>query len=281
MENSFRDRRRPKYLLSGLTKCGSCGGGYAMISASHVGCSTARNKGTCANRQSIRREELEERVLGALSRHLMEPALFRAFCEEFTREMNRLRMEGRSALDAARVEIKRIDRELDTMLDLILKHGKGAAADRLHAKMLKLEARQKELQAALAEADEPPPLLHPEMAEHHSRQISELCAALREESEARRMDAADILRSLIREIVLTPEDGVLQIDLRGDLAGILAVSVGTGDAEGDCASQTAGGVRNANSRPRGAAVSSDLVQRVEMVAGARNHRYRHSLEVAI
>ena len=134
VENSFRDRRRPKYLLSGLTKCGCCGGGYAMISASHVGCSTARNKGTCPNRQSIRREELEERVLGALSRHLMEPALFRAFCEEFTREMNRLRMEGRSALDAARVEIKRIDRELDTMLDLILKHGKGDAADRLHAR---------------------------------------------------------------------------------------------------------------------------------------------------
>ena len=31
-ENHFRDRRRPRYLLSGLTRCGCCGGGYAMIS---------------------------------------------------------------------------------------------------------------------------------------------------------------------------------------------------------------------------------------------------------
>ncbi len=27
-ENHFRERRRPKYLSSGLTKCACCGGGY-------------------------------------------------------------------------------------------------------------------------------------------------------------------------------------------------------------------------------------------------------------
>ena len=34
--------RRPNYLLSGLLKCGSCGGGFSKISQSHYGCSTAR-----------------------------------------------------------------------------------------------------------------------------------------------------------------------------------------------------------------------------------------------
>jgi hypothetical protein len=33
-----------------------------MISATHVGCSTARNKGTCSNRVTIKRAALEERV---------------------------------------------------------------------------------------------------------------------------------------------------------------------------------------------------------------------------
>lgn len=254
-ENNFRDRRRPKYLLSGLTRCGCCGGGYAMISATHVGCSTARNKGTCLNRQSIRREELEERVLDALRQHLMDPALFREFCEEFTREMNRLRMDGHATLKAAESEIRRIDGELDTLLDLILKNGKGDAADRLHAKMLKLEARQKELQAALADADNPPPLLHPEMSQHYRRQVTEICAALREESEARRMEASDILRSLIDQIILTPEDGVLQVDLRGDLAGILAVAADQSDRP------------KRKKPPEGAAAFGDLVQQVEMVAG--------------
>lgn len=70
-ENTIRERRRARYLLSGLTRCGVCGGGYSMISATHVGCSTARNKGTCSNRASINRVELEDRVLGALRSKLM------------------------------------------------------------------------------------------------------------------------------------------------------------------------------------------------------------------
>lgn len=41
--------RRPNYLLSGLLKCGTCGGGFSKISQSHYGCSAARNKGTCDN----------------------------------------------------------------------------------------------------------------------------------------------------------------------------------------------------------------------------------------
>ena len=49
------DRRRPRYLLSGLMRCGVCGGGFAKISLHHFGCSTARNKGTCTNLLTIPR----------------------------------------------------------------------------------------------------------------------------------------------------------------------------------------------------------------------------------
>jgi site-specific DNA recombinase len=224
-ENHFRGRRRPKYLFSGLTKCGCCGGGYSMISADLVGCSTARNKGTCNNRKNIRRDQMEERVLNALRHHLMDPALFKEFCDEFTREMNRLRMEGRSSIDAAEAEIRKIDRELDKLMKLIMASDSDDAPTRMMKQMKDLENRQKELEAFLHEAEEPPPLLHPNMAHHYHVQVDELYAALQEESEARRMVAVDVLRSLIREIILTPEDGALQIDVRGDLAGILAVSL--------------------------------------------------------
>jgi site-specific DNA recombinase len=223
-ENHLRERRRPKYLFSGLTKCACCGGGYTMISADLVGCATARNKGTCNNRRNIRRDQLEARVLNALRHRLMEPALFKEFCDEFTREMNRLSMDGRASIDTAQTEIKRIDRELDTLLDLILK---GGAADRINEKMVKLEVRKKHLQSFLMEAEEPPPLLHPNMAHHYRVQVAELHEALQEDSETKRMAAADIIRSLVKEIVLTPEEGELKIDVRGDLAGILEVSLKT------------------------------------------------------
>jgi hypothetical protein len=39
------DRRRPRYLLSGLIVCGACGGSYTKISANLFGCAAARNKG--------------------------------------------------------------------------------------------------------------------------------------------------------------------------------------------------------------------------------------------
>lgn len=64
-QKPFWDRRRPPNLFSYLVKCGECGGGCSMISQTHIGCSTARNKGTCANRLSMKRESLEDAVLGA------------------------------------------------------------------------------------------------------------------------------------------------------------------------------------------------------------------------
>lgn len=245
-ENHFRDRRRPKFLFSGLTKCACCGGGYSMISADLIGCSTARNKGTCANRTNIRRDRMEERVLNALRYHLMDPALFKEFCDEFTREMNRLRMEGRTSINAAQAEVKRIDRELDRLMALILASDDEESPLRMMKQMKKLEARKGELEGFLADAEEPPPLLHPEMASYYRAQVADLYDALQEETEAKRLKAGEVLRSLVKEIILTPKDDELLIDVRGDLSGILAVSL----------------KRNTPAAEAG-------VSQVEMVAGAR------------
>jgi hypothetical protein len=61
-------------------------GGYAMIPKDLLGCATAR-KGTCENRVNIRRDALEASVLNGLRRHFMDSALFKEFCDEFTREI--------------------------------------------------------------------------------------------------------------------------------------------------------------------------------------------------
>ena len=152
----------------------------------------------------------------------MEPALFKEFCDEFTREMNLLRMEGRAAIDAAASEVKRIDRELDRLVDVILK---GGAADRFNKTMVELETRKKELESLLANADEPPPLLHPVMAGFYRLQVEKLHSSLQDEIEAKRLEATEILRSLVDEIILTPTDDEMLIDVRGDLAGILGISL--------------------------------------------------------
>ena len=220
----MRDRRRPRYLLSGLVRCGSCGGGYAMISKDQLGCSTARNKGTCDNRHNIRRDTLEARVLDALRHHLMDPALFAEFCEEFTRELNRLRMAGSASITAARSEVDRIDRELQKILDLYLKD--AMSVETVKERSHKLEARKRELQAQLERSKEPPALLHPEMAGYYRRQVTSLHELLERGPELERMRATEILRSLISAIILTAQDGELVVDVEGDLAGILTIASG-------------------------------------------------------
>ena len=221
----LRDRQRPRYLLSGLIRCAVCGGGYSMISKDQLGCSAARNKGTCENRLNIRRDALERRVLDALRHHLMEPALFKTFCEEFTREANRLRMEARADIDAAKAEIAKIERELDRYVDMIGKGlAVGQAAARLADKMNDLAARQEALKQEIEQAEEPPPLLHPEMAGAYRAEVEKLHEALNSPEDLDQRNAADAIRTLIEAIVLTPEEGQLMIDVRGDLAGILAIS---------------------------------------------------------
>src|SRR5690606_34339826 len=201
--------------------------------------------------------------------------LFARFCEVFTQEINRLRMEGRASIAAAEAEIKKIDRELDTLLDLVLK---GGAADKINAKMVGLEKRKKEVEAFLAEADEPPPLLHPSMAELYRSRVQQLYDALQDEDEEKRTEAADIIRTLVEDIVLTPVDGKVEIDVRGDLAGILTLSVQTKNPAGRAGSSqvkmVAGGRAHHNlppdGRPMGPADVGEVAKQAKVVAGARN-----------
>jgi site-specific DNA recombinase len=222
-ENQFWDRTRPKYLLSGLTKCGCCGGGYSMVSGYLLGCSTARNKGTCDNRVNIRRDQLEERVLAALRHHLMEPALFAEFCGEFTLEMNRLRIDASASIDSAKAEAERIKRELDKIMELYLKDAMPIEVVKQKSDIL--GARKKELESFLATATEPPPLLHPEMATFYRVRVAELYSSLQSDAKEQQLAASEAFRSLVDEIILTPENGELKIDVRGDLAGILSIAL--------------------------------------------------------
>ncbi|RWO24876.1 MAG: recombinase family protein [Mesorhizobium sp.] len=218
-ENALNKRRRPKHLFAGLVKCGRCGGGYMMISKDLLGCATSRNKGTCDNRLNIRRDALEASVLSGLRTHLMEPELFKEFCDEFTREVNRLRMERGAGLTAMRDELPRIDRELDKLMKLILASDDIDASKRVMKQMKELETRKEDLEKALAEAVEPPPLLHPNMAEIYRQRISTLYESL--QSEDGKAEAAEVFRTLVDQVTLVPTEDELAIVLRGDLAALL------------------------------------------------------------
>jgi site-specific DNA recombinase len=234
--------KRPQYLFSGLTKCGICGAGFIMSGKNRLGCFGARDQGRCDNHLTIRRDEVEARVLTALQDKLLRQDLFEEFCDEFTREMNRLRMEHRASLSSAKREVERIGTRIKKLLNLMLDD--ELAVDEGKTEIKALDARRKELQAQIETADEPPPLLHPEMAELYRQKVTTLAQAL-ERSETR-TEATEALRGLIDAIVLTPNQGELRIELKGNLAAML------------------GAATNAKRSPE----TGDLSLQVVMVAGA-------------
>jgi site-specific DNA recombinase len=69
--------RRPTYLFTGLTKCGCCGSGCTMASSNRLACAGARNRGTCENHLTIRRDEVEARVLKAVEDRLWNEELLK------------------------------------------------------------------------------------------------------------------------------------------------------------------------------------------------------------
>ena len=76
-----------------------------------------------------------------------------------------------------------------------------------------------------------------------------------------------------QQIVLTPADGKLTIDVHGDLAGILTIAQADGlSREVSDGTDTRDQLRirqNSNGRPReGAAVFAELAKQVKLVAGA-------------
>ena len=207
--------RRPRYLLSGLLKCGTCGGGFIKISQHHYGCSTARNKGTCDNLLAIRRDVLETTVVHGLKHHLMHPDCVKEFVAEFQREVNRLGAEQDIERSQIVHELEKCDRDLKRIVQAIKD---GLPALTLKDELIMLEARKAELESKLARAPEPMPRLHPNLAAVYRTKVANLAEALNDEST--QAEAAEAIRNLIDEIRLVPRNGELKIELYGELAAL-------------------------------------------------------------
>jgi site-specific DNA recombinase len=250
---AFWSKQRPRYLFSGLIRCGLCRGGCSMISATHFGCSTARNKGptACTNRLSVRRDHLENTVLDGLRERLMDPVLFEAFATEFTIEWNRLQASLAGDLTARQSELVRTKAQLEKLVDMLCN---GAPVSAVKDRMQVLEERrialEAELEAELENAVAPAPRLHPNLTVVYRQKVAALTEALAAEGGA---GAMELVRGLIDEIRMIPEAGATRIEIRGELAGILSLAFGS---NGKSPSLDAGA----------------LSVQVKMVAGIGNHR---------
>ena len=94
-----RHQPRSKRLLSGLLRCGACGGGMMIVgrdrSGPRIQCSTMRESGSCTNKARYYVEKIENGVVGALRTKLANPALVQEYVREYVQERRSIECEAR------------------------------------------------------------------------------------------------------------------------------------------------------------------------------------------
>jgi DNA invertase Pin-like site-specific DNA recombinase len=220
-KNRLNEAHRPRFLLSGLLRCACCGGSYAIIGRDRYACSTRRQKGTCDNRLTITRQEIEARVLEGLKERLLAPDLVAVFVSAFRDETKR----QRDALKGERANCERKAAELDRKIASIFRAIEdGLYEPAMKARLAQLKEEREKLKTESRSFDPAAldVLMHPQFAEGYRRRIERLERLLEgsEQDEAR-----EIVRSMIERVVPTPRpDGGLDATLFGALAALLSVS---------------------------------------------------------
>jgi site-specific DNA recombinase len=220
--NPLNEAHRPRFLLSGLLRCGCCNGPYAIIGRDRYACSTRKQKGTCDNRLTVTRQEIEARVLEGLKERLLAPDLVAVFVSAFRDESKR----QRDALQAEWAGRERKAAELDRKIASIFRAVEdGLYEPAMKARLVELKQERDRLKTETRTIDPAAldVLMHPQLAEGYRRRIERLERLLEgsEQDEAR-----EIMRSMIERVALTPRpDGSgLDATLFGALAALLSVS---------------------------------------------------------
>jgi len=195
-KTGFWSNQRPKHLLTGLMRCGVCGGAYSKINVNLFGCAAARNKGTCDNRLNIRVEAVDGIVLAGLKSRLMDPELFKEFAAAFIAERNTILTQQNAQFNAAKAELTRVKSRQKVLVQAL---ADGVPARTVKDEMISLEAKEDELTALLAKQPAArEPALHPNLALIYREKVAALHEALADP--ATRAEAFGLIRTLIDEV---------------------------------------------------------------------------------
>jgi site-specific DNA recombinase len=141
-------RQSKKRLLSGLLKCGRCGGGMTISRGDRYYCSARREKSSCNADRGIAAPNLEKRVLNGLKDILIgNDVLIDEFVAEFKRELTRLRKQSHGASRRLIKDLQQVECGIKRCLDFIT--GGDGEPGSVRDQLRRLEARKREIEADL------------------------------------------------------------------------------------------------------------------------------------
>lgn len=99
--------RPPRHLLSGILRCGACGGPMVVIDRYQYGCATAKDRGTCTSSLRFRRIDAEHALLAGVRETFLTDEAFQRYQRALTAALKRKAPDTDSAkrklADAERV----------------------------------------------------------------------------------------------------------------------------------------------------------------------------------
>ncbi|QCB44337.1 hypothetical protein E5673_10190 [Sphingomonas sp. PAMC26645] len=228
---------RAKHLLSSLIRCSICGSSYTISGKDYYRCAGQKERGTCTNTISVRKEPIETATLAILQSHLLSEEHARIFVEEFQREAARLVRLDSHADEAGQVRRQQLEVELSNLTQNLLG---GLVSPILMDMISHREAELARLSAhtAGATARKPADILpHPVLLERFSQKVTALRTSLNDVTI--RSEAASVLATLIESVTIYPhgEHGP-EAEVVAKVSDLLAFATNDNTARegGDCSS---------------------------------------------
>ncbi|QWC58414.1 hypothetical protein F7D01_10780 [Erythrobacter sp. 3-20A1M] len=209
---------RKRHLLSGIIKCGACGGNFVINGKDYYRCASNR-EGGCESALSIRKSVIEEAALSVIRERLLTSEMAELFAVEFSKEVERLRASENS--DGTRLETQIA--VLDFEIKNIARHfTKGAVSDTLLGMLNEREAQKRDLEdrlSRLGTVKQAEVLPHPVLLERYREKVKTAHLALSDETV--REEASETLRSLLDKIVIIRDDRSLFAEFVSDPSKII------------------------------------------------------------
>jgi site-specific DNA recombinase len=222
---------KSKRVLSGLLKCGCCGGGMSIIGSDRSGpriqCSVFKESGACNNAARYYVQKIERLVVDALRLQLSNPSLIREYVKAYREQRNRVEADARRRRSSLDREWAKAKTEIQRIVSSI---AKGLITD-IEAASLLAPARQElariETELATAETDTNVIELHPQAVDLFKQNLEALADILVSKDALPDLELVGTFRSLVESVVVRPRKAGEQyeVDIRGYLASLMGADM--------------------------------------------------------
>ncbi len=214
----LHDRKRPKHMLSGLIRCGKCGGGFSAINARRLGCARTRTAGMCDVHETLARAAVEQRVLASLVDHLLSPEAVAMLVKAYHDEVQSETAERRQKVAVIDRRIAEVSSAIERLIGAI---ETGATDFRMIREALsarqaerdRLERERAELNAASVIA------LNPKIADSYRARIREM--AFGGATAVRSEEINNRVRDLVEQVSVRATNVGWEIDVITSLSGAI------------------------------------------------------------